>query len=433
MEIPTQASAGAGSEPSRYLVDLVKIMTFSARFGRVNWLWAGGTAGRAREPAARADRVGFGSQLILITAAGAYGLLARMGLIDLRDAPARITGLSPPPPGSPRLAEGRWDLALRNVLEFDGGQSLRAAYVAPPIGSFATPAGGLDQELGGSKRRRECWNEPWCMQGTRSEDDPQGRVRWLCAFKRRGAPHKFAEIPVDDSDKYLWRTWWVGDGSPPRRGQPWPESTGMAGAAWRTADGATQSMEAEVPCFFLMSPRPRGSVGRFLEAAGAAAPGEGPEAAVSDASGPELRMVMHYRSMRVWTPIDKEAGPAVGARDPGRGAAAALASEGVASGGTLGRARVERAGGGGRATTPGTDPRPRDSQVSGPRDANVPAPEVSPPPLGVCFQHPGLSVAEAPPSTSHPLIRHSTLPRPASSPPAASHRLGRPRVRRRTC
>jgi len=88
MEIPTKAPASALAEPSRYLLDLVKIMTVSARQGRGNLLWAGWNACGAGETPPRPDRVGFGSQLILVTPAGALGLLARIGVTDLRDAPA---------------------------------------------------------------------------------------------------------------------------------------------------------------------------------------------------------------------------------------------------------------------------------------------------------------------------------------------------------
>jgi len=298
-----------------------------------------------------------------------------------------VTGLSPPPPGTPRLTESHWDLVLKDVLEFDGGQSLRAAYVAPPIGSFATHASGIDKKLSGANSRQACWNEPWCMRGTRTEDDAQGRVRWLCAFKRKGAPQKLVEVIVDDSDKYLWRTLWAGDGSPPNRGQPWPASSGMMGAAWRSPTGATRPAEAARRGLSPPPPPPRGTVGRYFEAdaAGASAAGDGSGAGGSDRAHRELRAVMLYRSLRVWTPFDKEAGAAVGARDSGRGGAATQPSERAAAGGRSGGL-----GRGGRAAkdarrTPGTDVGARDLWAPDSRDAEHPAPEVSPPPLGGGF------------------------------------------------
>jgi hypothetical protein len=149
------------AEPVR--LDLVKLMTISARQGRGNFLWADWNAGLAGEKPRRADRIAFGSQLLLVTPASALGLVARMGQVDLREAASGATGLSPPPPGAPALNETHWGLALEDILEFDGGLGLRAAYLAPPLGSFAAHPSGIDKKLLGSNARQSCWAEAWCM------------------------------------------------------------------------------------------------------------------------------------------------------------------------------------------------------------------------------------------------------------------------------
>lgn len=58
----------------------------------------------------------------------------------------------------PRLWMGHWDVALKEVLIQDGGGSLRASYIIPPIG-YATHPSGIERSFGGPSGRPNCWGE----------------------------------------------------------------------------------------------------------------------------------------------------------------------------------------------------------------------------------------------------------------------------------
>ena len=63
--------------------------------------------------------------------------------------------------------------------------------------------------------RQSCWGESWCCPGTRKDQDPKSRDKWLAAATQKGGPdwNVKLEDPADDPD-LVWKTFEAPTGEP---------------------------------------------------------------------------------------------------------------------------------------------------------------------------------------------------------------------------
>ena len=208
LEVKGKAPRADFEHPSEELVDLVRICTAASRCGYGNLVWLGWQPGMPGERVKEPNRVGFGSQLIAVSVQGAARLARRMPGADLVG--------EPPVPPEQVLTMSHWDLSLKEFLTHDEGRSLAASLCAPAIGSFKVHPSDIDKRY--KEGRPACWDEPWCVPGTRPSHDPQGRSRSRVKFVARGKPPVLVPLRIDDSQDLFWRSYWSGSGPTPAPG-----------------------------------------------------------------------------------------------------------------------------------------------------------------------------------------------------------------------
>ena len=100
---------------------------------------------------------------------------------------------------------GHWDLALKNFL-VKHGDRIECSMFWPPMGHFTSHPSGCDPGKHGQMREGSV-DEPWVCHGTRVDDDPEKRHKWLCKmFKKGTMDWKHNVSSVVDCTHYFWKT-----------------------------------------------------------------------------------------------------------------------------------------------------------------------------------------------------------------------------------
>lgn len=255
--------------------------------------------------------------LLMLTPLGASRLLQAL---PRPDEPA-ASG-----PARPRLELGHWDVSLKELLISDSGDGVGASYVIPPIGNYATHASGIEKSMAGENTRPSCWQERWCCPGTRKEQDPQRRDKWLAGPTRKGQPQWLTKFDPSD-ESLVWKSYWAGPGNPPRQHPPAdPDEPAASGRRAQRATAASSSDAWGASSSHTAGPKRatrRDSQGR-PQAGPQAAAGSSADAATGAENAPQLtkrqkreqRRNVLYRSFRNWVDTAAEAARARGSRSP---------------------------------------------------------------------------------------------------------------------
>lgn len=173
---------------------------------RGNLIWACWQPCGAGAKPARVHSISSGAMLFMVTPQGARNLNHAMTNIANPEvfALARRTG-------EWVLPKGHFDVAVKNWLqEPEQAEKVGACYVVPPIGNYDTHQSGCDKSFSTGAGRPNCWGEKWCCPGTRREDDPKGRDKWLASFTKKGEPHWLTKVNVSDNPRHDWKSFWGG-------------------------------------------------------------------------------------------------------------------------------------------------------------------------------------------------------------------------------
>ena len=204
--IPAQAPASAFQHPTDELCDLVAMCGQAHRAGRGHVIWLCWQPGGAGYKPARTGSIKSGAMLMAVSHHGAQQLAAGVR--------------------SGEIGKGHWDVHLLRYLQAHQ-RSLGASYVQPPVGNYTTHQSGCDMSLMTGVGRLSCWDEKWCVPGTRPAHDSKRRQRWICGFAKTGPPEWLQAVTDPDvSPHSMWRSFWVYPDVPP----PPPPGGPSAGA-----------------------------------------------------------------------------------------------------------------------------------------------------------------------------------------------------------
>ena len=185
-EAPARAPRAMFADISRPLSDIVRYVTAAHRAGRGNVVWLSWQPGHAGHRAAHPSRILFGSTLLAVAKTGAATLRRAMDAGE--------------------VARGHFDLSLKHWLRRHPAAA-SACYMWPPMGNYAEHPSGCDPQRFAATRPA-CWAEPWCCPGTRRDEDPKRREKWLCAWTPKGAASWLRDVSnVPGNAEFDWRTW----------------------------------------------------------------------------------------------------------------------------------------------------------------------------------------------------------------------------------
>ena len=120
------------------------------------------------------------------------------------------------PPGHIDLVWKQWLCSDPNVQDWVG-----FSFLSPPMGNYTQHISDCDPRLygEGTAGRPADWDKPFCCPGTRTEEDAQGREKWLCQFsttkskKGKGVTWKvklpFSEV-LHGSREFWWKSFQEG-------------------------------------------------------------------------------------------------------------------------------------------------------------------------------------------------------------------------------
>ena len=170
--IPGKASSEEFKDPSKRLVDLVRMSISAHRVKHGDIVWACWQPGGAGAKIKDIYRVNSGAMLIMLNPRGADAIAAQI-------ARAAVSHKSMP------LQPWHFDLALKAWLANKHvNKEHRACYIFPPVGNYVQHVSGCDEKRfgPGTAGRPSCWNESWSCRGTTVSEDPQRRetrfLRW---------------------------------------------------------------------------------------------------------------------------------------------------------------------------------------------------------------------------------------------------------------
>ena len=190
-ELPESYAAVDMPAPSQILSDCVRYATAANRRGLGNLIWCGWmpTDPSISLTPKKPNRLGMGTQFLMLTRLGAKVLLDAMHT----DVSSEF-----------HLHRGHWDQSLRKWL-YKHHNLLQSSFLLPPMGGYYEHPSGCDLRL--SAGRPTPWDAPWCCPGTRREDDPQDREKWLCTWTKKGGTEWDTRIDQVAGDvEYNWRT-----------------------------------------------------------------------------------------------------------------------------------------------------------------------------------------------------------------------------------
>ena len=121
------------------------------------------------------------------------------------------------------LPPGHIDLVWKQWLKSDAEvqREVGFSFLSPPMGNYTQHISDCDPKLWGEHTagRPADWDKPFCCAGTRVEEDPQRREKWLCQFattkskKGRGVTWQ-AKLPRTDvlhnSEEFWWKSFQEG-------------------------------------------------------------------------------------------------------------------------------------------------------------------------------------------------------------------------------
>lgn len=170
-------------DTSPELVDLVKLCNAAEREGHGDLIWLGWNP--RDNPTHRKTSLGWGSQFIAVSAAGARKMLKHF---------------------DEWFEKKHWDFSLKDALEWNPavGEVLKASYVRPPVGTFESHYSGCTT-VG---TRNADVESKWIQDGTRVYAAGQ-KHRDLVAFSARGVPPVLraeVQIPEEDGQDLRWFT-----------------------------------------------------------------------------------------------------------------------------------------------------------------------------------------------------------------------------------
>ena len=173
------------------LSDCVRYATAAHRKGLGNLIWCGWmpTDPSVSLETKKPNRLGMGTQFLMLTRIGARVLLDAMH-----------TDVS----SEYHLHRGHWDQSLRKWL-YKHHSLLHSCFILPPMGGYYEHPSGCDLRL--SEGRPTPWDASWCCPGTRRDEDPQKREKWLCTWTKKGGTEWNTRIDqVAGDPEYNWRT-----------------------------------------------------------------------------------------------------------------------------------------------------------------------------------------------------------------------------------
>jgi hypothetical protein len=105
-----------------------------------------------------------------------------------------------------KIVAGHWDLVLLDFVKEYAKETF--AYLVPPMGNYSSHVSGCSDDWT-QEIRPSRWGTSWCCPGTRKEDDPQLRDKWLAFPTDKGPPQWIAKIDLDQEFQGLvWTTYW---------------------------------------------------------------------------------------------------------------------------------------------------------------------------------------------------------------------------------
>ncbi len=157
--------------------------------GDVVWLtWNAGMPGTT--VVSKRDVLMYGSNLIAVTRRGASKMWE--GMLD----------------GS--LGKSHWDLSLKWWLQ-QHKDTIPASYMVPPLGHWYAHPSDCDPKKH-PESRPDAWNSNWVCPGTRIEEDPQKRDKWLVKLIKDGKEPQYVAKLNDPSTPMDWMTYIIGGG-----------------------------------------------------------------------------------------------------------------------------------------------------------------------------------------------------------------------------
>ena len=120
------------------------------------------------------------------------------------------------PPGHIDLKWKEWmksDHHVQNEVGF--------SYLCPPMGNYTQHISECDPRLfgEGTQGRPPDWDKEFCCEGTRQEQDPKGREKWLCQFstssnKKASKTKWLVKLPrtgvLHGTDEFWWKSFQEG-------------------------------------------------------------------------------------------------------------------------------------------------------------------------------------------------------------------------------
>lgn len=173
---------------------------------RGNIIWASWQPAGAGVKPPRVHSISSGTMLVMLTPQGARNLkhaVTNIAVPAVHEMARRT--------GEDVLARGHFDAALNNLLQESGrAVDFGACYIVPPVGNYSTHQSGCNPTLSTGAGRPGCWGERWCCPGTRKEDDPQRRDKWLASFTKKAQPEWLTKVNVSEDPRRDWTSFWGG-------------------------------------------------------------------------------------------------------------------------------------------------------------------------------------------------------------------------------
>ena len=104
------------------------------------------------------------------------------------------------------IKKDHFDIGLLRYLEMEGSRF--SSYVFPPLGNYSAHVSGCEPHFA-VNARPSCWDAKWVCPGTRREDDPQHRDKYLAAITKKGEPKWLGKFDLEREYGALeWVTHW---------------------------------------------------------------------------------------------------------------------------------------------------------------------------------------------------------------------------------
>lgn len=99
-----------------------------------------------------------------------------------------------------------FDLELLKFVMAHGSKVF--SYVFPPLGNYSSHISGCETEYKETPRP-SCWDAKWVCPGTRRQQDPQKRDKYLAFPKKSGNPDWLSLVDLEkDYEKLCWKSFW---------------------------------------------------------------------------------------------------------------------------------------------------------------------------------------------------------------------------------